>query len=645
MKTVVVTSKAATTAVSLRQDGTVLWDTKMFHDLPKVLGNADPVHYAQMLPGVQTSSELDAGLHIQGSDQTHNIFSIQGVPIYNAAHMLGIFSVFNASHYSSMALTPNAHDAAYPSRLGGRIDMELEHTLSDSLSAEFSVGLISSQGTLRLPTSQRSTLILSGRASYLNLLYGSWLRDDDTQLYYSFYDANATWLWQPSPNHRLWADFYMGDDNALMKESEYMARMKLKWGNRAVALHWQADLRREVVLNNSIYFTSFRNQMRLSQASVVFRIPSDIRDIGYKGSVQWKGLSAGAEAIWHDILPQAPQSEGIQITQFASQARLHTQEYALHADWRQPLFQIAELTAGLRGTAYVDNLHETHLSADPSVSLGVEKSQWSLTTTYSFRHQYLFQTGTTSLGMPTEFWTSIGGDTHPQWGHGPSLSANVYLAQGRYRVSAEAYYRRLFHQTEYDGDMMRFLNTAYKLEDNLLYGRGRNYGFSLMLHKRTGALTGWLSYAYGRARRNFDTEGLSGTFSANHERPHEVNALAAWHLGKRWTLSGIFTYASGIPFTAPEHFYVVDGFLLAEYGRHNGNRVRPYYRLDLSVNYLFASRRVKEHGLNFSLYNATFHQNDITCRLKMKSYENYFLYSHYSLIDYALPSVSYFLKY
>ena len=74
-------------------------------DLPQVLGSADPVRYAQMLPGVQTNGECRSGIHIQGCDNGHNFISIGGVPIYNVNHLLGIFSTFNALHYPSMSLS------------------------------------------------------------------------------------------------------------------------------------------------------------------------------------------------------------------------------------------------------------------------------------------------------------------------------------------------------------------------------------------------------------------------------------------------------------------------------------------------------------------------------------------------------------
>ena len=47
-------------------------------EMPKIMGNTDPLHVAELLPGVQTSSEYDAGLHILGCDNAHNEVSLDG---------------------------------------------------------------------------------------------------------------------------------------------------------------------------------------------------------------------------------------------------------------------------------------------------------------------------------------------------------------------------------------------------------------------------------------------------------------------------------------------------------------------------------------------------------------------------------------
>ena len=52
-------------------EGTSIISMSLMDEMPHILGNADPLHYAQLLPGVQTNSEYDAGLHTLSSLLLH----------------------------------------------------------------------------------------------------------------------------------------------------------------------------------------------------------------------------------------------------------------------------------------------------------------------------------------------------------------------------------------------------------------------------------------------------------------------------------------------------------------------------------------------------------------------------------------------
>ena len=160
--------------------------------LPSVLGNADPLHFAQMLPSMQTSSELDAGIHIQGCDHQHNLIALDGVPVYGVSHLLGLFSVFNPTHFKSMTYSTVAGGR---NRLGGVIDMHTQAALPKKAGADASLGLVSAQGTFRLPSSRKAAVTVSGRKSLVDLLYGDYLRFDDIPLSYDFGDVNVTLGW------------------------------------------------------------------------------------------------------------------------------------------------------------------------------------------------------------------------------------------------------------------------------------------------------------------------------------------------------------------------------------------------------------------------------------------------------------------
>ena len=65
LDTVVVKGNTFSRTVRNRADGSFVWDMQMMDFLPKIMGNADPMHYAQMLPGIQTNNEMKSGINIQ----------------------------------------------------------------------------------------------------------------------------------------------------------------------------------------------------------------------------------------------------------------------------------------------------------------------------------------------------------------------------------------------------------------------------------------------------------------------------------------------------------------------------------------------------------------------------------------------------
>ena len=175
--------------------------------VPSFLGNADPVRFVRLLPSVQVNTESDGGLYMQGSEYSHTMLSIGGVPVYGGTHLLGLFSVFNPTHYKSMDYST---DAGEELRLGGRIDMTLPDTLVRKVGADLSLGLLSAQGTLRIPTGEKSSLFFSARRTYINLLYGHFLQYNDQPLRYGFTDGNLSWYWRPTRVGRVWIDVRPG---------------------------------------------------------------------------------------------------------------------------------------------------------------------------------------------------------------------------------------------------------------------------------------------------------------------------------------------------------------------------------------------------------------------------------------------------
>ena len=621
---------------------TLQWDMKAMHDLPKILGNADPMHYTQLLPGVQTCSEYDAGLHVQGCDNSHNLIAIADVPIYNASHLLGFFSIFNASHFPIMRFEKSPSGASSANRLGGTLSMELPHTLPTAINGEFSIGPISSQGTFRIPTSTKGGLYISLRAAYMNLFYGQWLKIDNTQMNYHFQDYNLTYLHQPNSQNKLWLNFYYGNDNVGMTETDITSDTQLKWENTLASAAWQHQAENST-LTQQIYYTGYNNRFEMQTTGYDFRLPSHIYSYGYKSKWEYSHLKTGVDIAIHHVQPQKPQLTGISPIVHHTQQEIESQEYAFYADYSQPIGKFI-LNGGVRGTFYKVEKNKEYASLDPNLSLSYRpNNEGVISLSYGWKHQYLFRTGFSGMGLPTEFWFSCGENNAPQYAQYVTVNYETELFNGDYALSTQAYYKKMYHQVEYRGNMLDFIYTSYDLSDVLLKGEGENYGLNVMLHKRTGRLTGWFGYAWGRALRRFDHPDYPSTYPASHERPHEFNLVATYRLHNRWSVGGTFVYASGTPFTAPKHFYIMDSQIVTAYGEHNANRLKPYSRLDLSVNYNFKKSEQRESGINLSLYNALSHDNNLFRRMRI--YKGKFGYQPVRFLIKVLPSINYYYKF
>ena len=642
LDSVTVKAKRYSSPLRTTAEGGIVWDVANMRMLPQILGNADPVHYAQMLPGIQTNSEYRSGINLEGCDNQHNQVSINGVPLYNVNHLLGFFSTFNSTHFQSMMLYKGGTSAVSPNRLGGSLDMMMSTEIIDTVNGSVSLGLIASQGTVKMPIAKNTEISLSLRKSYVNLLYGKWLKADDQQLKYAFYDANFSLVHRLNSENSFLLDYYGGNDNGGFFEGHYLADMKVKWGNQMGALHWFHE-KGEANSTTSVYLTTYRNRLSIGLPDMSFRLPSAVTDFGLSHAMKRKHLKTGFEIIWHNIQPQSLLYQGsLNLTEETTR-KMKSFETSLYADYEIPLSENVKVTGGLRGSTLTCH-HSSYGAVNPSLSVAYDNRKTTVALFYAMRHQYLFQVGFSDFGLPTEFWMSAGENFKPQYAHQLTLSANRQLFNGKFRLAADVFYRRLYRQLAYKGSILDFANTVFDISQSMMHGYGRNYGFSLMLNKCTGTLTGWVSYTFTNARRSFDETERQTYYPASHERPHEINGVVAYNIGKHWSLGATIVYASGTPFTPAESVYLLNNNLIINYGEYNSARLHPYIRMDLSANYKWNIKGGREQGMNLSVYNIACRDNELFYYLQTRD-SGTFVYRPVTFVMNMLPSVSYYFKF
>ena len=97
LEEVVVTTNRPRDIVQDVQMSTVHIPVKEIKTIPMFMGEADVIKTIQLMPGVQSGTEGTSGIYVRGGGPDQNLFLLDGVPIYNANHLFGFFSVFNLS--------------------------------------------------------------------------------------------------------------------------------------------------------------------------------------------------------------------------------------------------------------------------------------------------------------------------------------------------------------------------------------------------------------------------------------------------------------------------------------------------------------------------------------------------------------------
>ena len=94
--------------------------------IPAILGEVDILKAAQLLPGISGGGEGSAGLYVRGGGPDQNLILLDEAVVYNAAHLFGFFSVFNADAIKDVNIIKGGMPAQYGGRLSSVLDISMK---------------------------------------------------------------------------------------------------------------------------------------------------------------------------------------------------------------------------------------------------------------------------------------------------------------------------------------------------------------------------------------------------------------------------------------------------------------------------------------------------------------------------------------
>lgn len=138
---------------------------------PAILGEADILKTIQLMPGVQAGTEGFSGLYVRGGGPDQNLILLDGIPIYNADHMLGVFSIFTPEAMKKVTLFKGSFPARYGGRLSSIVDIRTNDGDMQNYHGTVSIGLLTSKLHFEGPIlKDKTSFCLTGRRTYLDLV-------------------------------------------------------------------------------------------------------------------------------------------------------------------------------------------------------------------------------------------------------------------------------------------------------------------------------------------------------------------------------------------------------------------------------------------------------------------------------------------
>ena len=624
LREVTISSRSASKRVDEVQVGVEKVEIATLAKVPSLFGEKDILKGIQLLPGVKSESEGSGGYQVRGGTAAQNLILLDGATVYNAGHLMGLFSSFN----DDALMNGSLYKGMVPAQLGGGsssvFDISTRSGDVNNYHYGASVGLLSAKVMAEGPIQKdKSSFLVAGRRSYLDLFLG--LSDEYKNNTLHFYDTNVRLNFHLSPKDMLALSFFHGRDNMAIEDM-----MMMEWSNTAATANWLHTFSDTRYVNTKLAYSIYQCDMGMDMLSSYYKMKGYIRHATLRHQQVWAPgqhrFNYGLEGTFLQL-----QSAEWDIVELHERERRNALMGAawIGDEWR--VGKQLELSAGVRlhlfsvlgGSPYYQidkdgnitetlntasgHIVKTYTNVEPRLSAKLKLSQLhSLKLGYSRTSQDIHAISNSSMSMPFDRYTMTSNIVAPEQADQIALGWAGITKNGEYDFSAEAYYKDIRNVYDYrDG---KLFYSEIEIERLILGGKGRAYGLELCAHKNKGLLTGWVSYTLSWSDNKI--EGINGGkwYTASNDRRHDLSVVGMYKLSNTWEVAATWHYNTGQALTAPSGKYDMSGSTFYYYHERNGYRAPACHRLDISATYTKKHGR-STHIWSFGIYNAYNHYN------------------------------------
>lgn len=656
LKDISITASRNASNLNSTQSSLVSLTAKQMNNLPTIGGERDVIRAMQMMPGIKRGGDGAAGIYVRGGTADQNLVLLDGAPVYNPSHVIGFFSIFNNDAMQEAKLYKGAFPASYGGRLSSVLDVKMRDGNYSQWHSEAGIGLLSARAKVEGPIlKDKVSLLVACRRTYLDKVF----QLVDNNLPYYFYDINTKLNYKINEHNKIVFSHYIGNDVLSVYESPNKNPSGLNidfgstLGNQVSSMKWVKNSEKSI-LNVMASHSYFAYDMTANLQSTRFTLSSTLNDYSIKADYA-KTLSKkhfikmGFEGTRLLVNPNQSTFKGsinealkADAAQFFNNNQINL--YALH-DYT--LSERITLNYGLRLSSSF-NTNYFYLIPEPRLAMKLSlNSSSSIKLAYNKMSQHLHFVSSSSALMPTDLWYPVTQQVKPQTAHQLSASYEKELPANGLSMQVEAYYKWMQNLVEYKEGTQILLNN--KVEEDLIQGTGKAYGFEALLQKKEGKLTGWIAYTLSWSSRQFDELNNGREFYTRYDRRHDISIVANYNLNKRMAFSANYVWASGSrvtpivgQFLMPSGSYN-DVLTMPIYGDRNSLTLSPSHRLD--VNWVIKSKENKKYQSEWHIGAYNVYNQTQAFKTKIESNAQGVLnYKQIGLFGF-IPSIAYNIKF
>jgi hypothetical protein len=582
--------------------------------VPALLGEVDVLKVLQLLPGVKSGGEGTSGLYVRGGGPDQNLILLDGAPIYNASHLFGFFSTFNADAIKNVELTKGGFPARYGGRLSSVIDINMKEGNMRKYNVEGSIGLITSKILVEGPIwKDKTSFIFTARRTYIDKLtrpiVRAATRGEGDGGYY-FYDLNLKVNHKISDKDRLFLSAYKGLDNfSFATGGSFTGGTSyggyLKWGNTLASARWNHVFNNRLFCNTGVTYTQY-----------LFGVGQEVKDLindtkqtsnYFSGINDWAGkmnfdympnpnhyVKFGTNYIYHTFKTGAEQYKTSGFDRnidsisgnpniFASEMNVYVED-----DWR--INSKLKINVGVHAAGFLVQ-NNFYKSVQPRFTgRYLLPHNWSIKASYASMMQFIHLLSNSNVGLPTDLWVPATKLIKPQQSYQGAFGFAKSFKNNTFEFSTEGYYKEMKNIIDYlDG--ANFIGGSNDWEKKVAQGRGWSYGAEFLLQKKKGKLSGWIGYTLSWTNRQFAQINEGKVYPYKYDRRHDVSIVAIYKFSNKMDIAATWVYGTGNAISLPLQSYAaatIPGSYGASevqyYGGKNNYRMAPYHRMDISVN-------------------------------------------------------------